>query len=319
MTDEIRVRTIRDALVLVEDNLGSSWLTLDWVAGAVGYSPSRFSKLFHFVVGDTFKSYVAERRLTRCAEELISTDMPVIDIATKWNFSSQSTFTRGFRTMFGMPPAQYRRTHTSAIDGRPSYVDILANPRAEISKPRVRRIKGFGVVCMPFPWDFNTGYHVREWWAQAAGRLESIPGVDLSHRLGLCHGSCCEETQAQSEDATEGGGLVYLASLRIHARPSSLPEDTFYQEVPGGDYVVFTIDAPLESVLDSCRYIWGTWIPRPGIRPLDAIDFDVYPPEAFDPIQDERHAPYEVWYPIERIPSQRSRERVSSLETPTLE
>jgi len=52
--------------------------------------------------------YLQEKRLLLAAEKLISTDLPVTDIALSCGFSSPSYFTKQFRELIGKTPSVYR-------------------------------------------------------------------------------------------------------------------------------------------------------------------------------------------------------------------
>jgi DNA gyrase inhibitor GyrI len=54
-------------------------------------------------------TYIARRNLTRAAEALIETERGIADIALDCGFESQQTFTRSFKSEFGMPPLRYRK------------------------------------------------------------------------------------------------------------------------------------------------------------------------------------------------------------------
>ena len=83
--------------------------SLSEISDQVGYSPWYCSEQFHRVVGMTIKEYMAKRRLCLVALALRDTDIPVIDIAFEYGFSSQQTLTRAFTNAYGCAPAAYRR------------------------------------------------------------------------------------------------------------------------------------------------------------------------------------------------------------------
>lgn len=80
------------------------------MARQVGYSPSYCSSQFHAVAGVTLKTYVAERRLSRAAQDIRDTQERIIDIAMKYGFSSQQALTRAFVLAYRCTPAAYRKS-----------------------------------------------------------------------------------------------------------------------------------------------------------------------------------------------------------------
>lgn len=83
--------------------------SLSEISKQVGYSPWYCSEQFHRVVGMTFKEYMAKRRLCLAALALRDTEIPLIDIALEYGFSSQQALTRAFTNAYGCAPAAYRR------------------------------------------------------------------------------------------------------------------------------------------------------------------------------------------------------------------
>jgi transcriptional regulator GlxA family with amidase domain len=64
---------------------------------------------------------IRQRRLERCRRDLLDlaqADRPVAGIATRWGFSSAAHFSRVFREAYGLPPAEFRRTHRGTRPNR---------------------------------------------------------------------------------------------------------------------------------------------------------------------------------------------------------
>lgn len=83
--------------------------SLTEISKTVGYSPWYCSEQFHRIVGITIKEYMARRRLCLAALALRDTDIPLIDIAFEYGFSSQQALTRAFTNAYGCAPAAYRK------------------------------------------------------------------------------------------------------------------------------------------------------------------------------------------------------------------
>ncbi|AQV18071.1 transposase (plasmid) [Escherichia coli] len=92
----------------MEHNLDQS-LLLDDVANKAGYTKWYFQRLFKKVTGVTLASYIRARRLTKAAVELRLTKKTILEIALKYQFDSQQSFTRRFKYIFKVTPSYYRR------------------------------------------------------------------------------------------------------------------------------------------------------------------------------------------------------------------
>ena len=79
------------------------------IAKNVSFSPSECCRIFKKVTGQTIFSYLTAFRLTKGTELLLSTGLPVSQIAYEVGFCSTSYFIEVFKAHFGMTPLQYRK------------------------------------------------------------------------------------------------------------------------------------------------------------------------------------------------------------------
>ena len=101
---------IRDILKYIHEHIDQPLYIRD-VAGAFGYSESRFSHLFQERLKRTMHDYVRQLRCQQAAQLLRESEIPVPEIAMAKGFESLQTFYRAFKHYYGMTPASYRRLH----------------------------------------------------------------------------------------------------------------------------------------------------------------------------------------------------------------
>jgi AraC family transcriptional regulator len=84
-------------------------MTVKSIADRAGYSPSRFSRGFTRLQGESVMSYVRGRRLEAAMGRLLEEpDLRIVDLAFDSGFDSQEAFTRAFVRAFGHPPGRLR-------------------------------------------------------------------------------------------------------------------------------------------------------------------------------------------------------------------
>ena len=88
----------------------SDGVSLEEVAEATGISRYYVSHLFKELMDNTFVGYVNELRLNHAAMLLVTTDSPIIEIASKSGFNNLSNFNRAFKIYFGKTPSTYRKS-----------------------------------------------------------------------------------------------------------------------------------------------------------------------------------------------------------------
>lgn len=104
-----------DAVNYIEDNLCSD-ITQEEIAAACCCSLSALQKVWRFCTHTSLKEYITKRRLTKCAEDIVHTDMTLTDIAMKYRYNSPEVFTRAFRKLWGVSPSKFRtKWHSTGI------------------------------------------------------------------------------------------------------------------------------------------------------------------------------------------------------------
>lgn len=86
-------------------------LSASQVAEALGVSVSHLSRIMSRAVGCTFPELLQRYRLDKAAGLLLSSDMPIAQLAQQCGFGSASYFTATFKRIYGMVPSAYRAQH----------------------------------------------------------------------------------------------------------------------------------------------------------------------------------------------------------------
>ena len=100
----VNIETVID---YIEANLDGK-LDLEMVAEAVHYSKYHLHRMFTSIVGMTIHDYVQRRQLTEAAKLLVFSDRPIIEVAFICGYESQQAFSSVFKSMYKIPPAEYR-------------------------------------------------------------------------------------------------------------------------------------------------------------------------------------------------------------------
>ncbi len=105
---------IQNSIEYIEDNLCDE-IKLSDLAKQCYFSEFYFHKLFSSIVGETIMAYVRKRRLAEAAVELVETKDKITDIALKYNFGSEESFSRAFKKIYGITPRECRNAERKII------------------------------------------------------------------------------------------------------------------------------------------------------------------------------------------------------------
>lgn len=84
--------------------------TLEEMAQFASLSPSHFRAIFKQRTSETPGQFQLRARMAEAARLLVSTDLPIKQIAARLEFDQLPHFYRRFAVTYGVPPAEYRRS-----------------------------------------------------------------------------------------------------------------------------------------------------------------------------------------------------------------
>lgn len=94
----------------LNDNLEQN-LNLDECARHFNYNPNYLSRMFKKNFGKTYTDYVTEKKMERCQELLLKTDISVNELAERFGYSSAQNFIRVFKKYTLVTPGQFRKNN----------------------------------------------------------------------------------------------------------------------------------------------------------------------------------------------------------------
>jgi AraC-like DNA-binding protein len=108
----------------IDDQLSNPSLGVDLLCKQFGMSRASLYRLSEPLGG--IHAYIRQRRLARCFQELVKPAAAVArisQVAFRWGFADEATFSRAFRDAYGLSPSEARG------EGLRLYAGLLDNPR----------------------------------------------------------------------------------------------------------------------------------------------------------------------------------------------
>ena len=95
----------------IAENHGDPSLSVEAVAGAMGYAPYYFSKIYKEATAVNINSTIRQVRIEKAKQLLLHTNTKVNDIPHRVGFVNVSYFCAAFRKEVGLTPSEYRECH----------------------------------------------------------------------------------------------------------------------------------------------------------------------------------------------------------------
>ncbi len=102
--------SLNNVINKIEENLTNK-IEYKELAKIVGTSSYTLQRIFVFLTGITLTEYIRKRRLSKAAEELILTDIKIIDLSLKYQYDSPISFSNAFKKMHKTSPSNLRNNN----------------------------------------------------------------------------------------------------------------------------------------------------------------------------------------------------------------
>lgn len=105
------IKRINKVLTFIDENLDTE-LSLQKISNVAYYSPFHLHRLFKAITNETLNTYITRKRIERTAIMLIhNKELGIAEIADKYGFNSDSTFSRTFKKLYGQSPSEFRKSN----------------------------------------------------------------------------------------------------------------------------------------------------------------------------------------------------------------
>lgn len=103
----IHNETVKSLMLWIDDNVEKP-LKISDVAEKAGYSKWYLQRIFHEITKQTIANYISNKKLESAAEDLLTKNEKIADIAYSYGYESQQSFTRSFKRKYDIPPGRWR-------------------------------------------------------------------------------------------------------------------------------------------------------------------------------------------------------------------
>lgn len=278
------VKIIEDAIDYIEGNITEE-LTVGRIAGEVNTSAFYFQRGFSMLCGYTVGEYVRMRRLSIAGEELLSSDVKVIDIAMKYGYDSPDSFTKAFTRFHGSTPTDVRHGGAMLKSFAPLHIKLTLDGGSTMEY-RIEKKPAFKVmgVAKNFSYE-NANAEVPQFWNEVFMHAEERPVMGM-------YGVCFDEEMAGNE-------FRYMIADDYDAGQAETKKLDVH-EIKEHTWAVFPCRGPMPLPLQEVnRRIFSEWLPASSYEISEGYNIEYYSNSEDFKMGMQDHEYYaEVWIPV---------------------
>lgn len=259
------LRNINRALHYIEENLTND-IDFREVARLALCSEYYFKRMFSFLAGITLSEYIRRRRLTLAAFELKDSNIKVIDVAIKYNYSSPDSFTRAFQNLHGITPSEAKK-NGSSLKAFPKMTFQLSIKGGNEMNYRIEEKEAFHIVGIkervPIIFHGVNPKIAAMWESLNDETIRKLKELSNVTPLGLLSASV-NFSEGRMEEKGQLDHYIGVATTK------DCPDHLVQLEVPAGTWAVFEAVGPFPDTLqDVWGRIYSEWFPSSNYEQVE--------------------------------------------------
>ena len=269
--------SIQVTLNYIEENPGED-ISIKNLAKLANLSVFYYQRLFKRLVNKTVMEYIKLRRLAKASQYMSESHDRIIDVALRFGFENHETFTRAFKSAYGLTPEEYKRSpirlnqfqkpelllnYVMIDENVPLVSDgiVLEIKSKKLEQPEIYFGRSRQVSLDQLPIGEATGVDIPgQLWEDFHKKKSSILGLDSNGvELGASY--------FLADNEEEEGFFNYFVGGKASVEAQKNEKDAIW-ELPVGEYIVCCLEAKtfeqlVTVTLDIAnRYLFDTWLKR---------------------------------------------------------
>ena len=243
-------KAISEAVKYIESHITEN-ITMYEVADHVNISPFYFHKGFSILCGYSIAEYVRNRRMALAGEELLTSDISIMELAMKYGYDSPDSFTKAFSRFHGYTPFAVRRDKAMIKTFAPLKLTISLKG-GYIMDYRIVKKEAFTILGISRDFSYeNAKQEIPLFWEEhySSGKGKYVCGM-----LGI---------SIESNIGPKAGNEKFEYLIADAYNPSvDIPDGFDVNTIPAFTWAVFPCKGALpQSLQDVNTKIFSEWLP----------------------------------------------------------
>lgn len=262
---------IQNSIEFIEENLKEQ-LNIIGISSQSCFSPFHFQRLFQAITGFSVQEYIRNRRLSEAAILLKGTKKNILEVAIDFQYNSQEAFTRAFVNYFGMTPAKYRKSEiVLQLQAKLNFFDYKKEMKGDfiMNKPAIVQLNKRNIIGVEYKTNLNNEKYFEEipGFYFDFGRNEYYLQIPKKTAPNMSYGIAC--------NFHDDGNFSFIVGEEVQEFACELEKGFVNFEIPEGKYAEFKVNGAADSVQNTRRYIYGTWLPNSNYERREGPDFEI--------------------------------------------
>lgn len=278
------IEVIENAICFIESNITEN-LTVGRIAAEVNTSAFYFQRGFSMLCGYTVGEYIRLRRLSLAGNELLTSDIRVIDLAMKYGYDSPDSFSKAFTRFHGCTPTDVRKGGANIKSFAPLHITLTLDG-GTVMEYRIEKKDAFKVMGISKMFSYEgANQDIPKFWDEAFVTASPKPVLGM-------YGVCYDEEMA-------GDSFRYMiADDYIEEKAQKMKLDVY--DIPEHLWAIFpckgAMPLPLQEVN---RRIFSEWLPTSQYEIAEGYNIEYYSdPVDFKMGMEDPEYYTEVWIPV---------------------
>lgn len=133
------IQILSKAINYIENNLTNE-ISVNDVADHVYASSANFQRIFNLITGMTIGEYIRNRRLTLAGQELLQGQSKIIDVAMRYQYDTQESFSKAFSRFHGVAPSSVLKQRAKLKSFYPLTIQMTIQGGFNMSRTLINHI-----------------------------------------------------------------------------------------------------------------------------------------------------------------------------------
>ncbi|MGO2637468.1 AraC family transcriptional regulator [Enterococcus viikkiensis] len=272
-----------DSIAYVEENLAGV-IELEQAAQLAQCSSYHYQRMFSYIAGVTFASYIRRRRMSLAGVDLQKGEK-VIDVALKYGYDSPTSFNRVFKEIHRITPQQAKQAGVK-LTSYPMLTFKITVKGVHAMEYQLVEKEAFNVTGVGIELDQDMEKYkkmIPEFWSKvsASGELQKLFPIMDQRNPGVMGISMMTSKIQENWEYVIG-----VASDQV-------PVGFKHYEVPAAKWAIFSGNGPMPGAIQEMQtQIFTEWLPTSGFEYAELPDIELY----LDANPENAH--FQIWFPV---------------------